>query len=61
MVIDEFILVCKNLQHYPQLSLDSGRLDNCTTVHAANIKDSVIGNNITINTSKNQNIKIAPI
>ncbi|AMJ41420.1 hypothetical protein SAMN02745151_01434 [[Clostridium] propionicum DSM 1682] len=48
-------------QHYPQLSPDKGRANNCTTVHAANIKDSVIGNNITINTSKNQNIKKTPI
>ncbi len=48
-------------QHYPQLSPCRGRIDCHTSVYATNIKDSVIGNNITINTSKNQNVKKAPI
>lgn len=47
-------------QHYPQLSPGNGRVDSYT-VYAANNKNSVIGNNITIKTPKKLNVKKGPI
>lgn len=46
-------------KHYPQLSLKNSRGD-IYTIHATNNKNSVIGNNITINTPKKPNIIKVP-
>lgn len=47
-------------RHYPQLSPGNGRSDSFT-IHATNNKNSVIGNNITIKTSKQFNVTKGPI
>lgn len=46
--------------HYPQLSLKKGR-DHIVVIHASNNKNSIIGNNISIKTSKNCNTNRGPI
>lgn len=48
-------------QHYPQLLPYNEKIDNYTSICATNVKNSVIGNSIIINTSKNSNIKRMPI
>jgi len=47
-------------RHYPQLSSGNGRDDNFI-IHATNNKNSIIGNNITIKTSKKVNVNKGPI